>query len=351
LPSNATQTWQDVTLVKDTVAPSLVITNPVIGGNAVAQPYLQLQGYAGEPLSSLSYDISNATGIATNQDAFVTDQHYDPNVSDFTTNWFQACDVPLTNGVNSLTLRVKDRAGNMTVTNFNVTLDYSTAANPVLQLTWPTNGMQLCGNSFTLRGLVDDPSATVTASITDTNGDVNVANGEVERSGVVWVENLPLNGGTNWISLSVTNSAGLANATNLCVVQNSMTLVVTNISGDLWQPPVNVCGLISDTTASVHVNGVQGTNYGNGTWEADNVPVSAGGVASFDVSAVPAGGGDPDCSTNVEKAAEIIMVGYQETKTWQAQYGIYWWSETLKESYTNQPVAGTNGQWLSPFQA
>ena len=196
-PTNAMPVWSEYSFTVDRVAPVLTITNPVIiaasNSAVVILPYLQLQGYANEQLAGLSYDISNAVGIATNLDAFVTDQGFDTNLFDFTTNYFQAYDVPLTNGVNNLTLRVADRAGNTTITNFNVILDYSGATNPIIKLTWPTNGMQLCGGSFTLRGLVDDPSAVVSASITDTNGDTNLLTGELERSGVLWVENLPLN--------------------------------------------------------------------------------------------------------------------------------------------------------------
>jgi hypothetical protein len=313
-PTNATQTWDtdDLLFTLDRTAPKVVITQQ--SGGTVKTPYLQLLGYADKQLGSLCYGISNAAGMVTNQPGYVTDQFFDTNKFDYTTNWFQCYDVPLTNGVNNLTVHVTDRSGNTTTTNFNVTLDYSTATNPVVGLTWPTNGMQICGSSFTLRGTVDDPSATVSATITDTNGDTNTVSGEVERSGVLWVENLPLNSGTNWVTLNVTNAAGLSSETNVTVVQSAMSISVSSISGDLWVPPVTVYGNISDATAAVCVNGVAGTNYGNGTWEADNVPVSSSGVASFDISA-GSGDGDPDYNTNVIKDAEVLLVGYNDGKT------------------------------------
>jgi hypothetical protein len=77
---------------------------------------------------------------------------------------------------------------------------------------------------------VDDSTATVLAQIVDMNGDTNVVSGLVERTGVLWVKNLPLNGGTNWAPLWVTNVAGYSNTTNFCVVQNSMTLALTGIT-------------------------------------------------------------------------------------------------------------------------
>ena len=174
-------------------------------------------------------------------------------------------------------------------------------------MNWPVNGMQICGGSFTLRGLVDDPSATVVASITDTNGDTNIVTGSVERSGVLWVQNLPLAEGTNLVTLWVTNAAGLLSMTNLMVVKSGMTMSLDWIDGDLWMPTVNAGGSVSDASYNVWVNGVEATNNGDGTWGATNVPVSASGVASFDISA-SSGGGDPDYSTNVLKDAAVEIV-------------------------------------------
>jgi hypothetical protein len=181
-------------------------------------------------------------------------------------------------------------AGNVTVTNLSFTLDYSNKTNPPVQLTMPLDGMKISGDSFTLRGQVDDPTVTVTASITDTNGDVSVVNGEVERNGRFWVEDLPLNSGTNTLSITVSNVVGQATVTNLNLVQSSLILTMTPVSdpSQLWQPTVSAGGSVSDPSYAVWVNGVQGTNIG-GTWSADNVPVTPGGVAVFDVTAYPPG--------------------------------------------------------------
>ena len=342
LPTDATQTWNDYSFTLDRVAPLLTVTNPV--GSTVIKPYLQLQGFANEQLSSLSYDISNAVGLVTNQDAFVTDQGFDTNKFDYTTNYFQAYDVPLTNGVNHFTLRVADRAGNTTTTNFNVTLDYSTVTNPVIKLTWPTNGMPICGSSFTLRGWVDDETAAVSASITDTNGDTNIITGSVERSGVLWVENLPLNEGTNTVTLWVTNAAGLSSATNLTLVKSDMTLALTTVTGDLWKPTVSVSGIISEPDYSVWVNGIQGTNNGDGTWSADNVPVSASGVASFDMNA-SSSAGDPYSNTNIDKPAEIVLVSYDETKSSQYDSGLVDSNNVVwTKNYSESPTKGYSQQ-------
>jgi len=46
-------------------------------------------------------------------------------------NTFQAFDLLLTNGLNTVTLHATDLAGNVMTTNFSFTLDYATATNPV----------------------------------------------------------------------------------------------------------------------------------------------------------------------------------------------------------------------------
>jgi hypothetical protein len=60
-------------------------------------------------------------------------------------------------------------------------------------------------------------------------------------------------------------------------------------ASQLNQVRVNVTGEISDPTYAVWVNGVQGTNTGGGYWSATNVPVTAGGTASFDMTGYPPG--------------------------------------------------------------
>jgi len=54
---------------------------------------------------------------------------------DFSTNWFQAYDVPLATNDNWITLRGIDRAGNTATTHFDVVLEYRQATNPAVKLT------------------------------------------------------------------------------------------------------------------------------------------------------------------------------------------------------------------------
>ena len=289
LPPNATATWQTVQLTLNTIAPTVVITNPAAG--VVSQPMIQVQGFANEALSHVTFDVSNATGIFTNQTGYITSQYYDANLLTFTTNYFQCYDVPLTNGLNTISVHTTDLAGNTTTTNVNFILDYSNATNPpVLTVVWPQDGTYISGSSFTFEGQVDDDTASVTATIVDASGDTNTVQGLVERSGAVWAQNLPLAAGTNTLMISATDAAGNTSTTNLTLYQSSVTVTVNPLAGDqLNRQFITVTGTVSDTTVQVYVNGVQATVNDDGTWEADNVLVSPAGMAKLDVEIFSSG--------------------------------------------------------------
>jgi len=197
-PSSGDQpTWMQYTFYLDRVAPVLTITNPVLvhGAATVTKPYLQLQGLANEPLTSLSYDLNNSQGTVTQQEAYVTGQGFDTTLLDLTTNFFQAYDVPLTTGANQITLRATDRAGNTTTMNFTVTLDYKTATTPpTVQLIWPQDSMAVSGSSITLRGTMSDETGTIQATTTDGSGNSITVPGLVERNNMFWIENVPVYG-------------------------------------------------------------------------------------------------------------------------------------------------------------
>jgi hypothetical protein len=344
--ASAQPQWIGALIYLDRIAPELFLAGPT--NSVTACPVLQVQGWSPEELSGVSFGLSNAAVVLTNQAGLLTDSWLDINTGAYTTNRFQCSDIWLTNGLNVVTLQATDLAGNVTTTNVSVTLDYSTATNPVIQLTWPTNGMQICQNAFTLRGWTEDSLAQIAVQIADAQGNTNDFNGMVERNGKLWVENIPLASGTNWLTLSVTNSAGLSSATNLMLVQSTMTLTLDSIDGDLWLPAVSVRGQVSDTTAAVWVNGAQGTNNGDGTWSAANVPVTPGGVASFDLRAAPAGGGQTDAGANQDKPAGIVMQsatgnydGTQEAQTLHL-LGNWGWSRDEGGSEHTEFHPGTN---------
>ena len=291
-------TWIGTAVTLTRTLPQLFITSPT--NNVVGQPYLQLQGHSSLPLASICYDVSNAVAVVTNQLGSITGHTLDTNLLAYTADYFQCYDIPLADGFNRITVHATDPAGNLTTTNIVVTLNYAAATNPVIQLTWPKDGSELVCDSFTLRGWTEDATARITAQIVNTNGQTNVVSGLVERTGVLWVRNLPLAAGTNYLTLWVTNAAGYSSMTNISLVKGSLVLTMNPVTDSLWLPKVTVTGFVSDDTQAVWVNGVKATvtTNGDGTahWLAHDVPVSSGGVASFDMTAYPPEEAQPDGS-------------------------------------------------------
>jgi len=277
----STAVWQWRRLKLDLTPPLLVISSPA--SNVISQPMIQLKGYSPEPLASFSFDVANAAGTLTNQTGLTVDQFYDRSALDFTTNWFECLDIALAPGTNYVTLHATDRAGNATQTNLVYTFDTNgDTVAPVVTLTWPQHGMNLSGDSFTLRGALDDETATVTAQIISADGLTNIVAGLVERDGKFWIENLPLAGGTNLVMVTARDAAENLSATNIAVVQSSVTLTINPLADEqLHQLTATVTGTVTGSVDSVWVNGVPAVVDENGNWTADNVPLNPGGTASF----------------------------------------------------------------------
>ena len=313
LPPDATTTWVETQLTLfQPLAPAFVIISPATA--TVSQPMIQLQGQFNENLSSLTFDVSNAAGVFTNQSGSWQPAFYDATVLKFTTNNFQCYDVQLTNGLNTITLNATDLAGNSTTTNVSFTLDYSAKTNPpALHIVWPQAGTQISGSNFTLQAQVDEATATITASILNPNGDTNVVSGLVERSGQVWVNNLPLAAGTNTLTVKATDAAGNSTTTNLTLIQSGVLVTMDPLASDqMNQSSVTVTGTINAPGYCVYVNGIKAeVNDADGTWGADGVAVSPTGTASFDVEVYV---GDPvlvgSQIFNLVQSAVISLMSY-----------------------------------------
>ena len=256
---------------------------------------IQLTGYSPENLSRISYDLTNASGAFNNQQVLVKDQFYDTGTAEFTTNYFQAFDMPLTNGLNVITLHAADLAGNMTTISTNIYC--TTNANlPVVTLLWPQDGMQISGNSFTIQGQVSDPTATVTLTSVDANGNTSNFNGRTGRDGIFWIENVPLNAGTTSLALTLNNAAG-GTTTNFSLVQSGVGLTVNAVQAGDTTAEVTI-----DTDGyTVWVNGVPATDNGDGTWTASITPIGIGG-GLVQVTAIP---NDSNTGNNLRAAGRF----------------------------------------------
>ena len=364
--------WQWKRLKLDTTPPQLVITGPTNG--AVNVPMIQLTGYCPEPLASISYDLTNALGRVTNQQALITDQTYSTVTWEFTTNYFQCYDVPLTNGLNIITLHARDLAGNTTMTSFCFTVNYAGKPAPVAEVDWPPPGAQVGGDDYTLVGQVDDYTATLAATLTDANGLTYNLNGVVERDGRFWVDHVPWLAGTNVVTLTITDAAGNMPTMSVTNYQSSLGLtLVSPTPGDdyLWDSSNHVYLTVDSDDCTVWMNGVELEWVDeDGYWEG-NVPVSPGGVATFNVTAYPAGedpagGGDagngsgagyqnpPDPNAvvyefNLDKPARVYvesdeqnMISSSHTRTtlWAMDStnpaDAYYWDDSTQPGYTEQ---------------
>ena len=277
-PINSQQTWQGVRVKLDTTPPVLTITGP--SNRNVSVSMIQLTGYSAEALSRLTYDISNATGILTDQLAVVTGQYYDTNTAEFTTNCFQAYDVGLTSGQNVISLHAVDLAGNLSTLTTNFIYSANTNA-AVVSLVWPQDAMQVSGSNFTIKGQVDDPTATVSVTITDTNGNSTVLPGRTGRDGIFWIENVPLVSGTNSLTLTLSRP-GVDTTTNFTLIQSGVGLTINTVqAGDTM-----VGGSMDTAGYTIWVNGGCATNNGDGTWTAQITPIGIGGGLVL-VTAIP----------------------------------------------------------------
>lgn len=314
------QSWQLLRLKLDVTPPRLVVTNPAWLTNS--QPLLQLQGYGNEPLANISYNLTNAAGNFTNQPGYVTFEAYNTNTFEFATNYFQCYDVWLTNGANAITVRIADLSGNTTTTNLTLTLDGAgDTTPPTISLVWPQSGMKLGGSAFTVNGFLNDPSATVTATLVSTDGVTNILSGLVGRSGEFWLENLPLNNGTNQLYLTATDFWGNSITTNLAVIKATFDLNVDLLTTEQMQQfTATVTGTISGTGQDVWINGVQAV-VSNGVWQADYVPITHDKTTTLQVKAFPTGS-DPNSTPSsaefflVQDAPPVVEVtSYDKTST------------------------------------
>lgn len=300
------QTWHGVTITRDTVPPQLLITHPV--SNLTAQPILQLQGYASEPLLTVRYDLTNAAGLQTNLSGYITQQYLDTNTLKFTTNWWQCYDVALETNANSVTLQVSDLAGNITSTNLNLTFDYSADTNaPIIAIAWPEDNALVSGASFTLRGQVDDATASVTVVANSTS-----YSGTVDRTGHFQVALLPLAMATNTLLVIATDVAGNSQTNTHAIRQSSDTLTIDPIEpNQLASSTVMVTGTVSVSGQSVWVNGLPADVSGN-DWTI-TLPTPQENVVNLDV-ATGSTLGNPTAVQNLslESPPQVRPVAYTE---------------------------------------
>ena len=154
--------------------------------------------------------------------------------------------------------------------------------SPVFTLGFPTDGTVIGGDTFTVDGWLDNPTATVTLTVVDGSGNASSYGGLVERTGRYWVENVPLSAGTNVFTLSVADAWGNSTMNSFTVVQSAMRLGGIGLpeSTDLFQRTMTVSGWSSGGVAAV-------MSPDGWSWTATDVPNNdmGNGTVCFEMAA------------------------------------------------------------------
>ena len=209
---------------------------------------------------------------------------------DFAPNTFSCYDIGLTPGTNTVVLRCTDFAGNTLTTNLTFVFTSTGDTNPpVLTVLFPRDGYKIYGSEFTLQGILDDPTARIVALASSPTAETTEIKGLVARDGNVWIERIPLPEGTSDITVIATDVAGNSSLTNITVKKSFDKFEVDPVppSELLYKRNVTVTGYFSGTNHTVWVNGIKATMDETGRWKAEQVPVTEGGSADFDVVSIP----------------------------------------------------------------
>jgi hypothetical protein len=282
---NASPSWQTLEVWRDTAPLALVLTN--LASLSGSRPFIDPGGYATRALRQLTWMVVDANGSTNRGSGAVVAQSW--NLSDryHTTNWFQCVDLALAQGTNWVSIQATDWAGNMAVTNFAYV--FSTNEDtpaPALNLLWPQDGTLVAGDDLSVQAWTDDDTVSVVLQCTTTDGMARTINALVERGGNVWVRHVSLPPGTNSLTLRATNAAGKVSTTNFSVFQSTVAFTITPLTQEQMRYGyATVGGTVADPDCIITVNGVQGTNYGDGTWAAENVPLAPGGIVSLKATA------------------------------------------------------------------
>jgi hypothetical protein len=98
--------------------------------------------------------------------------------------------------------------------------------------------------------------------------------------------------GTNSFTVLATDAAGNVSTNSFSVIQGSVGLTVTPLTQDQMKYAyATVWGTVDDPGCTIAVNGMPGTNCGNGTWVVDNAPLPLGGTVTLQATAYLSGPG------------------------------------------------------------
>ena len=312
------------------------------------EPYVQVRGYSESALASLTWTVTSGTH-STNGRGYVLRQHYDTQQYKLTTNWWQCFDVPLWPGFNRIVVEAVDREGNTNSTTLHYAhLFAPNRVPPAAVVTFPAPGRTVAGAHFTLRGTVDNATASVRAEII-AGGATNRVAGVVERNGNFWIDNLPLDAGSNDVALIVADAGGVS-ATNRFNVPGSaaeFTITSPGTGNFLHDPAVTLAGAVP-SGYSVTVNGVAASVNG-GYWTAQDVPINRGGVALFHAEAT-GGGQTLVTELALDKPTREFMESVHRVESQKQDWSPCDWTgggdDTINKTNTLRWAFLVGGSWI-----
>jgi hypothetical protein len=271
----------------------VVINNPTNG--FVGVPSIQLNGHFVGDISNITYDVINSIDCRTNQRNYFIS--WGSGSAEVATNYFECRDLSLSKGTNLIILHTSFADGRTLTNQVTCVLDYSRFTNPPdLKIIWPANGTSIGGTTFDLQAQVADPSTTIHVSVSSqSSSQLEFDDAMVMRNGRVIVKNLPLENGTNVISVVAKDAAGNSSTTNLNICESPVTISMRPINPEkLNQQFASVSGMISDPSLTVWVNSQQATVSPNGQWQADRVVFAHTGIVHIFKSEIPRFGYRPN---------------------------------------------------------
>jgi hypothetical protein len=277
--------WNARTVCVDLKPPSIKLNYP--SKSSTSQPLIQIEGQSSEPLSEIRFDVVNTKGTQSELEGFITLNQHDSIQEALTSQntHFKCFDVELAQGDNTITVRVKDEAGNQTSQMFKIAFEVSNDRTPpAIEIQWPKNNDSIAGDACAIRGRLDDPTAEIMLETVE--GEEYF--GQVERNGQFWLEHVPLLPEDNTFKLRATDAAGNTATTSITVRRANLRITIDSMVESKTRPNrfETVNGTFSGTDHKIWVNGIVATQSGN-YWTATNVPMPEGGTALIQVKAIP----------------------------------------------------------------
>jgi hypothetical protein len=239
-------------------------------------------------ISNITYDVINSIDCRTNQRNYFISWGSGP--AEVASNYFECRDLSLSKGTNLIILHTSFADGRTLTNQVTCVLDYSRFTNPPdLKIIWPANGTGIGGTTFNLQAQVADPSTTIHVSVSHSSSNpLEFDDAIIFRNGRVIAKDLPLEDGTNVISIVARDAAGNSNITNLNIFESPIKISMRPVNPEeLNQQFVSVSGMISDPSLTVWVNSQQATVSTNGQWQADRVVFAHTGIAYILKSEIP----------------------------------------------------------------